>query len=90
MCPGKKKGDDARGIPQGLATSGVLANMYMFDTDAQINACVASVNGRYIRYCDDFIIVVPAKISKQQVKLLLWHKEFLQLNYKMKKLKSTV
>lgn len=55
---------DARGIPQGLATSGVLANMYMFDTDAQINACVGSVNGRYIRYCDDFIIVVPAKDLK--------------------------
>lgn len=55
---------DARGIPQGLATSGVLANMYMFDADAEINACVARVNGRYIRYCDDFIIVVPAKDLK--------------------------
>ncbi|MFR9084011.1 MAG: RNA-directed DNA polymerase [Collinsella aerofaciens] len=51
-------------MPQGLATSGVLANMYMFDIDAQINACVASVNGRYIRYCDDFIIIVRAKDLK--------------------------
>lgn len=59
-----KRSHDARGIPQGLATSGVLANMYMFDIDAQINACVASVNGRYIRYCDDFIIIVRAKDLK--------------------------
>lgn len=65
-----KERHDARGIPQGLATSGVLANMYMFDTDAQINACVASVNGRYIRYCDDFIIVVPAKDLKTASKAL--------------------
>lgn len=55
-----KEGPDAKGIPQGLATSGVLANMYMFDTDVEISACVARANGRYIRYCDDFIIVVPA------------------------------
>lgn len=65
-----KERHDARGIPQGLATSGVLANMYMFDIDAQINACVASVNGRYIRYCDDLIIVVPAKDLKTASKAL--------------------
>ncbi|MCG4850068.1 hypothetical protein L0P44_15525, partial [Streptococcus gordonii] len=47
-----------------------MANMYMFDTDTQINACVASVNGRYIRYCDDFIIVVPAKDLKTASKAL--------------------
>lgn len=48
----------------------MLANMYMFDIDAQINACVASVNGRYIRYCDDLIIVVPAKDLKTASKAL--------------------
>lgn len=33
--------------------------MYMYDTDAKIHACVVGAGGRYIRYCDDFIVIVP-------------------------------
>lgn len=61
VLPWKKEAGTPRGIPQGLATSGVLANMYMFETDTAINEHVSAAGGKYIRYCDDFIIVVPAK-----------------------------
>lgn len=61
VLPWKNEAGAPRGIPQGLATSGVLANMYMFETDTAINEHVSAAGGKYIRYCDDFIIVVPAK-----------------------------
>ncbi len=47
------------GIPQGLAASGVLANIYMADIDMKVRLAVERVGGLYLRYCDDFIIAVP-------------------------------
>lgn len=49
----------ALGIPQGLAASGVLANIYMADIDRKVSLVVERVGGLYLRYCDDFIIAVP-------------------------------
>ena len=51
--------DSALGIPQGLAASGVLANIYMADIDMKVRLAVERVGGLYLRYCDDFIIAVP-------------------------------
>ena len=47
------------GIPQGSAISAVLANIYMLDADKQINNFVKSFGGLYMRYSDDFIIILP-------------------------------
>lgn len=47
------------GIPQGLAASGVLANIYMADIDMKVRLAVERAGGLYLRYCDDFIIAVP-------------------------------
>jgi hypothetical protein len=47
------------GIPQGSAISAVLSNIYMLDFDKQINIYIQSKNGLYMRYCDDFIIILP-------------------------------
>lgn len=47
------------GIPQGLAASGVLANIYMADIDMKVRLAVERVGGFYLRYCDDFIVAVP-------------------------------
>lgn len=47
------------GIPQGLAASGVLANIYMADIDMKVRLAVEWVGGLYLRYCDDFIVAVP-------------------------------
>lgn len=47
------------GIPQGLAASGVLANIYMADIDIKVRLAVERVGGLFLRYCDDFIVAVP-------------------------------
>lgn len=47
------------GIPQGSPISGILANMYMLDVDKQINDAVHELGGLYIRYSDDFMIILP-------------------------------
>lgn len=47
------------GIPQGSPMSGVLANVYMLEVDQSIHDFVSGYQGLYIRYSDDFIIVLP-------------------------------
>lgn len=47
------------GIPQGSPMSGALANLYMLEIDKTIHDFVTGYNGLYMRYSDDFIIVLP-------------------------------
>ena len=47
------------GIPQGSPISGILANVYMLEVDKQINDAVCKLGGMYIRYSDDFMIILP-------------------------------
>lgn len=54
-----KSKDEPYGIPQGSPISATLANVYMLDADNQIAALVRKHNGFYMRYSDDFMIVVP-------------------------------
>jgi hypothetical protein len=55
------------GIPQGSAISAVLSNIYMLDFDKKLRSFVADKKGLYMRYSDDFIIILP-KISLEQFK----------------------
>ena len=50
---------EAMGIPQGSAISAVLANVYMYEFDSKITKYVRALGGLYMRYSDDFIIVLP-------------------------------
>lgn len=52
---------DPFGIPQGSAISAVLSNIYMMDFDVDVKNLVERHNGIYMRYSDDFIIVLPKK-----------------------------
>ena len=54
-----QKHTEPYGIPQGSPISGILANMYMLDVDKQINDAVRKLGGMYIRYSDDFMIILP-------------------------------
>lgn len=49
------------GIPQGSAISAVLSNIYMLEFDKQINDYICDRKGLYMRYSDDFIIILPKK-----------------------------
>lgn len=52
------------GIPQGAPISAVLANIYMIDFDQALNEYVQSKNGLYLRYSDDFIVILPVQANE--------------------------
>lgn len=54
-----KKNVSGVGVPQGSPISAVLSNIYMIEFDKYIKRYVASKSGIYMRYSDDFIIVMP-------------------------------
>lgn len=51
---------DPYGIPQGVALSGVLSNLYMLPFDHCLSAAISAQGGYYRRYSDDILIAVPA------------------------------
>lgn len=56
---------ESKGVPQGSPISAVLANVYMLEVDKQIYEYVLSFNGFYMRYSDDFIVIIPNVIPEQ-------------------------
>lgn len=50
---------DTFGIPQGSPVSDILANMYLIDFDSAVKEYVVRLGGRYLRYSDDIILIVP-------------------------------
>ena len=58
------------GIPQGSAISAVLANIYMIKADEKINEIVNKYKGLYMRYSDDFIVILPT-ISQDTFRIIL-------------------
>lgn len=47
------------GIPQGTPLSGLLANIYMLEFDAAVDAWLTDRGGSYRRYSDDVAVVLP-------------------------------
>lgn len=47
------------GVPQGTPISAVYANIYMLEADKLINTLVNELGGIYMRYSDDFLIILP-------------------------------
>ena len=50
---------ERRGIPQGTPLSAVCANIYMLEADKLISDYVNNRRGLYMRYSDDFIVILP-------------------------------
>lgn len=62
-----KKNQNSYGIPQGSPISALLANIYMLECDKEIHEFVKQNNGFYMRYSDDFMIIIPdVKISEMK------------------------
>ena len=57
---GWKQGE---GIPQGTSLSPLLSNMYMSYFDSAIHRRITFLGGRYWRYCDDILIVIPGVLE---------------------------
>ena len=47
------------GIPQGAPISDILANLYLIDFDVLMAGYARSLGGRYFRYSDDILIILP-------------------------------
>jgi hypothetical protein len=47
------------GIPQGSPISDLLANLYMIDFDKVMNDLISAQGGKYLRYSDDILIILP-------------------------------
>lgn len=47
------------GIPQGSPLSGLLSNIYMIDFDIKMKTFIEKLHGKYYRYCDDMLIIIP-------------------------------
>ena len=56
-----KPNKNGYGIPQGSAISAVLSNVYMIDFDRLISGFVKQIGGLYLRYCDDFMVILPGE-----------------------------
>jgi len=49
----------SKGIPQGTPISALLSNIYMLRFDEAAQKVAERLGGRYWRYCDDILLVVP-------------------------------
>lgn len=53
------KNELPRGVPQGAPISDLIANFYLIDFDAKLNRYAHERGGRYMRYSDDILLIIP-------------------------------
>ncbi len=62
------------GIPQGTPISAMLSNIYMLKFDQEVKSMINDLDGKYYRYCDDMLVIVPVesrkKVAGEIVKLI--------------------
>jgi len=59
VSPKIKKNKEQKGIPQGSPMSGLLSNLYMIDFDVKLKKFTEDHGGKYYRYCDDLLCILP-------------------------------
>ena len=56
-----------RGIPQGAPISDLIANFYLLDFDIEMKSFATEKGGRYMRYSDDILFIVPGCKSEGNI-----------------------
>jgi hypothetical protein len=59
-----RKNHKPYGIPQGAPISDLLANAYLIDFDYGVMDIATALGGKYMRYSDDILIVIPCDEAK--------------------------
>lgn len=59
-----KRNPDRHGVPQGAPISDLIANFYLMDFDVALNNFARERGGRYMRYSDDILLIVPGSGSE--------------------------
>ena len=52
------------GVPQGAPISDLIANFYLLDFDVALNSYASARGGRYMRYSDDILLIVPGGVDE--------------------------
>lgn len=61
-----KRNEKGFGIPQGTPISALLSNIYMMDFDSWLNDMSSKYKGKYLRYADDFVLILPFETTTEQ------------------------
>lgn len=85
-----KTNSDPFGIPQGSPISSTLSNIYMLDFDVAINDCVKAFGGRYWRYADDILIIVPTNEKDKLSSLVAKELKKIELKASPKKTEEAI
>lgn len=54
-----QKNEFPHGIPQGAPISDLIANFYLINFDNELNQYARERGGRYMRYSDDILLIIP-------------------------------
>ena len=73
------------GIPQGTSISALLSNIYMLEFDRRLSTAISNVQGIYLRYCDDILIVCPQNMGDDLYALALDEIKKIRLQIQEKK-----
>ncbi len=87
-----KNNDNDYGIVQGSPMSGLLANIYMIDFDKSMKELASQYNGKYLRYSDDFMLVIECNNTSKINKIYEKIQEYIKLAGKieLKKEKTNI
>ena len=69
--------NEGKGIPQGLACSGVLANIVMMRFDEKLAVLATTNDSIYLRYADDIFVASPTPQTRQ----LIYDRVIEELNF---------
>ncbi|MEW8305081.1 MAG: antiviral reverse transcriptase Drt2 [Candidatus Thiodiazotropha sp.] len=68
------------GIPQGSPLSALLSNIYMLEFDQRAHEFAKRHNGKYLRYCDDMLFIMPLSLRDEVEKRAIEEIERVELS----------